>query len=312
MPKKRKRTPKSVLKLPDLEQSKSAVLNSLPSVSSQRSYDHAIRQFIDWYCSEPRLAFNKIVVTRYRIFLEQAHYASSTINLRLAAVRRLAYEAADAGLLSPDLAAGIRRVKGAKRRGVRVGNWLTVEQGRALLSTFDRTSLRGERDYAMVAVLLGCGLRRAELAAAQVQDLQQREEHWVFADLIGKGGHIRTVPIPEWVADAVRVWLGDAGVTEGAVFRAINKAGRIAANGFSPKVIWGVVKQASARCGLANVAPHDLRRTCARLCHQAGGELEQIQFLLGHISVQTTERYLGCKQRLRNAVNDNIGLEPLT
>src|SRR4051794_27673978 len=131
MAKKRKRTPKSILKLPDLEQSKSAVLNSLPSLSSQRSYDHAIRQFIDWYCSEPRLAFNRIVVTRYRIFLEQAHYASSTINLRLAAVRRLAYEAADSGLLSPDLAAGIRRVKGAKRHGTRVGNWLTAEQGRA-------------------------------------------------------------------------------------------------------------------------------------------------------------------------------------
>jgi integrase len=312
MAKKRKRTTKSILKLPDLEQSKSAVLNSLPSISSQRSYDHAIRQFIDWYCSEPRLAFNRIVVTRYRIFLEQAHYASSTINLRLAAVRRLAYEAADAGLLSPDLAAGIRRVKGAKKLGTPVGNWLTAEQGRALLSVFDRTVLRGKRDYAMVAVLLGCGLRRAELAATQIADLQQREEHWVFADLIGKGGHIRTVPIPDWVAEAVAVWLTEAGVTEGAVFRAINKAGRIASNGFSPKVIWGVVKQASARCGLANVAPHDLRRTCARLGHQAGGELEQIQFLLGHVSVQTTERYLGCKQRLRNAVNDNIGLEPQT
>jgi integrase len=310
MAKKRRRPPKSVLKLPDLEHSKWAVLNSLPSVSSQRSYDHAIRQFIDWYCSEPRLAFNKIVVTRYRIFLEQAHYASSTINLRLAAVRRLASEAADAGLLSPDLAAGIRRVKGAKKHGSRVGNWLTVEQGRALLSTFDRTSVRGKRDYAMVAVLLGCGLRRAEVAAAQVQDLQQREDHWVFADLIGKGGHIRTVPIPEWVAEAARVWLTKAGLTQGAVFRAINKAGRIAPNGFSPKVIWGVVKQAAASCGLPNIAPHDLRRTCARLCHQAGGELEQIQFLLGHVSVQTTERYLGCKQRLRNAVNDNLGLEP--
>jgi integrase len=111
----------------------------------------------------------------------------------------------------------------------------------------------------MVAVLLGCGLRRAELAAAQVQDLQQREDHWVFADLIGKGGHVRTVPIPHWIAEAVRVWLTEAGLTEGAVFRAINKAGRIAANGFSPKVIWGVVKQASANCGLANIAPHDLR-----------------------------------------------------
>jgi len=89
---KRKRTPKSVLKLPDLEQSRSAVLNSLTSPSSQRTYDHAIREFIEWYCSEPRLAFNKTVVTRYRIFLEQRHHASTTINLRLAAIRRLAYQ----------------------------------------------------------------------------------------------------------------------------------------------------------------------------------------------------------------------------
>ena len=160
---KRKRNPKSVLKLPDFEQSKSAVLNSLTSQSSQRPYDHAIREFIDWYCSEPRLAFNRTVVTRYRISLEQAHYASSTINLRLAAIRRLAYEAADCGFLSPDLAAGIRRVKGVKKHGVRIGNWLTAEQGKRLLAAFDNGCLRGKRDYAMVAVLLGCGLRRAEV-----------------------------------------------------------------------------------------------------------------------------------------------------
>jgi site-specific recombinase XerD len=137
----RKRAPKHILKLPDLEQSKSAVLNSLTSQSSQRTYDHAIREFIEWYCSEPRLAFNKTVVTRYRISLEQRHYASTTINLRLAAVRRLAYEAADCGLLSADLAAGIRRVKGAKRLGVPVGNWLTAEQGKRLLLTANSASL---------------------------------------------------------------------------------------------------------------------------------------------------------------------------
>src|ERR1700692_2148405 len=170
---RRKRTPKHVLKLPDLEQSKSAVLNSLTSSSSQRTYDHAIREFIDWYCSEPRLAFNKTVVTRYRISLEQRHYASTTINLRLAAVRRLAYEAADCGLLSADLAAGIRRVKGAKRLGVPVGNWLSAEQGKRLLLTTDSTSLRGKRDYATLAILLGCGLRRAELSALRVEDIQQ-------------------------------------------------------------------------------------------------------------------------------------------
>src|SRR5438552_11633096 len=87
-------------------------------------------------------------------------------------------------------------------------------------------------------------------------------------------------------------------------------AQRAGKSAVGPKVIWGVVKAGSSKCSPEIVAPHDLRRTCARLCHEAGGELEQIQFLLGHVSVQTTERYLGCKQRFRNAVNDRIGLEP--
>jgi site-specific recombinase XerC len=173
-------------------------------------------------------------VTPYRIFLEQAHYAASTINLRLAAVRRLAYQASDAGLLSPDLAAGIRRVKGVRKHGGRIGNWLTIGQGQTLLHAFDRTTLRGKGDRAMVAVLLGCGLRRAEVAAISVGDLQRREEHWVFADLIGKGGHVRTVPVPHWVGSAIQAWLTAAAVTPGPMFRAINKAGRVAPNGFSP------------------------------------------------------------------------------
>ena len=122
--------------------------------------------------------------------------SAASINLRLAAVRRLAYEAADCGLLSPDLAAGIRRVKGVKKHGMRIGNWLTAEQGKRLLGVFDQVSLRGKRDYAMVAVLLGCGLRRAEVAGLALESLQQREEHWVIADMIGKGGHVRTVPVP--------------------------------------------------------------------------------------------------------------------
>src|ERR1700749_3269169 len=128
----RKKVPKRVPALP--EQSKAAVLNTLTSASGQRTYDHAIREFVAWYCSEPRLAFNRTVVLRYRIHLEQRGYAPATINLRLAAVRRIAYEAADAGILSPELAAGIRRVKGMKRLGRPVGNWLTAQQGRALPS----------------------------------------------------------------------------------------------------------------------------------------------------------------------------------
>ena len=159
--KKRKfRSARTVLRIPDLEQSKTAVLNSLPAKTSQESYAHAIDEFIAWYCSEPRLAFNRPVVLRYRIYLEQKNLAPSTINVRLAAVRRLAYEAADTGLLSPELAAGIRRVKGAKRLGVRIGNWLTAEQGKTLLRSSCSDTLRGKRDRAILSVLLGCGLRR--------------------------------------------------------------------------------------------------------------------------------------------------------
>ncbi len=284
---KRKRAPKTILKLPDLEQSKSAVLNSLTSTSSKRSYDHPIREFIDWYCSGPRLAFNKTVVTRYRIALEQHPYASSTINLRLAAIRRLAYEASDCGLLSADLAAGIRRVKGVRRLGVRVGNWLTAEEGKKSLGTESADTLRSRRNRALLSLLIGCGLRRAEITVLRLEDLQLRENHWVIADPRGKGGHIRTIPVPQWVKEAVDSRTLGAGIVAVPLLRSINKAGRIWGHGFTPKVIWAIVKANAKSCGLATVAPHDLRRTCARLCHQAGGELEQIQFLLGseiHIS----------------------------
>jgi integrase len=308
--KNKRKAPKRALALPDLQQSKTAVLTTLTSASAQRTYNHAIDEFVDWYCSEPRLAFNRTVVLRYRIHLEGKSYAPSTINLRLAAVRRIAYEAADSGLLSPELAAGIRRVKGVRRLGVRLGNWLTPEQDKNLLSAFDEKTLRGKRDRAMVAMLLGCGLRRAELLSVTLKAIQQREDHWVVADLIGKGGHVRTVPIPSWVKTAIDTWTAEAGVTEGRVFRAINRGGLVWGEGMTSKVIWEVVKAAAKRAGIDRLAPHDLRRSCARLCHQSGGELDQIQFLLGHVSIQTTERYLGCKQKLRHAVNDRMGIEP--
>ena len=197
---------RTMLRLADLEQSKNAVLHSLGAASSQESYGHAIDEFIGWYCSEPRLSFNRTVVLRYRFFLEQKNLAPSTINVRLAAVRRLAYEASDCGLLSPDLAAGIRRVKGVRRLGMRVENWLTAEEGKKLLCTETTSTLRGRRNRALLSLLIGCGLRRAEVTALRLEDLQLREGHWVIADLRGKGGHIRTIPVPQWVKEAVDSW----------------------------------------------------------------------------------------------------------
>jgi integrase len=147
----------------------------------------------------------------------------------------------------------------------------------------------------LLALLLACGLRRHEAVALRLDHLQQREEHWAIVDLVGKGGHVRTVP---------------AAIDRGKLFRRVNKVGRTWGDGMTVKAVWHIVKEYAKRIGVAKLAPHDLRRTCARLCHASGGELEQVQFLLGHVSVQTTERYLGCKQRIRSAVNDRIGIEP--
>ena len=276
---KKKPHPKTKLGLPDLDQAQAAVLGSLHSPESQRGYQHSINEFINWYCSEPRLSFNKTVVTR--IHLESRSLAPGTINVRLAAIRRLAYEAADSGLLSPELAAGIRRVKGARRLGVRLGNWLTAEQARTLWQLPNAETVKGKRDRAILSILLGCGLRRRELAELTFDHLQQREDHWAVVDLIGKAGHMRTVPVPDWVKQITDEWVVVAGVGSGRLFRCVSRSGTVWGEGITEKVVWHVVKEFPAKLGVPKLAPHDLRRSCARLCHTAGGELEQIPFLLG-------------------------------
>jgi site-specific recombinase XerD len=223
-------------RLQDLEQSRVAVLNSLGSANSRRAYEYAIRKFLDWYCAEPRLGFNRSVVAQYRSFLEQQHFSASTINLRLGAVRRLASEAADNGPLSPDLAAGIRRVKGVRNFGARIGNWLTTDQARELLAAIDGSTFKGKRDFALLAVLLGCGLRRAELIAITVGDFDQRDGHWLLPDMLGKGGHIRTVPVPGWVKSAVDRWTQAAEISAGPVFRAIDRTDQVWGDGIDNKV----------------------------------------------------------------------------
>jgi integrase len=116
--------------------------------------------------------------------------------------------------------------------------------------------------------------------------------------------------MPDWVKATVDSWLLAAGITKGRMFRRVCRAGKPWGEGMTERVVWHVVKDYAKQASIEKLAPHDLRRTCARLCHQAGGELEQIQFLLGHVSVQTTEKYLGCQQRFRGAVNDRLGIEP--
>jgi site-specific recombinase XerD len=126
----------------------------------------------------------------------------------------------------------------------------------------------------------------------------------------GNAGHTRTITMPGWVKNVVDQWIQAANTTSGKLFRRVHKMGKTWGERLTEKAVGHVVRQDATKAGIDKLSPHDLRRTCARLCYPAGGELEQIQFLLGHVSIQTTERYLGCKQRIQDAVNDKIGIGP--
>lgn len=283
------------------------VADSLGSEHSRRAYEKALTDFLEWHAGQGRPTLSKAVVQAYKASLQERGLAPSTVNLRLCAVRKLAAEAADNTLLDRALANGIKAVKGVSATGVRSGNWLTRDQAQALLNAPDTSTLKGLRDRAILAVLLGCGLRRSEAAALTVGHVQQREGRWVVCDLVGKGNRTRTVPMPSWARASIDAWMVAARISEGRLFRAIHKGGYVNGETMSDQGIADVVRVYARECGLV-LAAHDLRRTFAKLAHKGGAGLDQIQLSLGHASIKTTERYLGVAQDLTDAPCDRLGL----
>src|SRR5580765_1730290 len=236
-------------KIAERQRLKTLVLDSVSSPITKRVYNMGLDEFMNWFQQAPRPGFTKATVSAWRVSLEDRHLGSSSIIIRMSAIRKLAAEAADNGLLAPELAAGISRVKSAKTQGIRVGNWLSLRQAQALLSAPDTTTLRGLRDRAILAVLLGCGLRRSEVAALTFTHLQQRDGRWCFVDLVGKHGRVRTAPMPTWVKVAIDAWASPANVTQGHVFRSVNRADCITAQGLGEKVVWQLIKPYAEAAG---------------------------------------------------------------
>ena len=282
-------------------------LDGVVSPHSRRAYAYALKHFRAWCALHAPRAQDKAVVQQYRASLEAAGLSPSTINVRLSAIRKVFREAADNGLCQLDTAAAIGRVKGAPRRGTRTGNWLDRAQAEKLLALPDGETLRGKRDQALLAILIGCGLRREELASLELASIEQRDSRWVLIDLVGKGKRVRTVPMPAWAKAAIDRWTAAAGIASGRLLRPVNKGGRITGQGMTAQAIFEIVVGYGSKLGL-EIAPHDLRRTFAKLAHKGHAAIEQIQISLGHSSIQTTERYLGIEQDLTDAPCDHLGI----
>ena len=291
------------------EELKRVALDSVTSPHTRRSYATGLYHFFAWYCAEPRPPLSKAVVNAYRVELETAGFSASAINVRLSALRKLVSEAADNGLMTTELAASIVKVRGAPQHGVRIGNWLTRQQAERLINIPQACTITGKRDHAVLAVLIGCGLRRSEAAALTFDHLQEREGRSVIVDLVGKHGRIRSVPVPDFAEVAIDQWSAASGILSGRVFRPINKGGKLTHKSVTAKCIWCILRKYTAELGWPKLAPHDLRRTYAKLAYQGGAKLEQIQMSLGHASIQTTELYLGVKQDFSDAPCDHLGLK---
>ena len=284
------------------------VLDSMSSVHTRRAYERALHDFLGWYRDTHQAILNKATVQRYAAELQASGLSAANINQRLSAIRKLATEAADNEVIPEPLANGIKNVKGVRQEGHRTGNWLTKEQAQKLINLPDIETTKGLRDRAILAVLIGCGLRRTEAAQLTCEHIQQREGRWILVDLVGKRNKVRSVPMPSWTKAALDAWTAAAGIEQGRVFRRVNRGGALAGPRMSDQAIANLVRQYGDELGLEGLAAHDLRRTFAKLAHKGGAVLEQIQLSLGHANLKTTERYLGVEQDLTDAPCDHLGL----
>jgi integrase len=292
-----------------LEAVKRLVLDAVPSRLTKVMYGLALDEFFKWATSlNPRPAFTRATVQNYRTALKARNLSPATVNQKLSAIRKLAQEAGYAGLLDATTAQGIREVRGAKMQGTRTGKWLQKRQAERLINAPDTDTLKGKRDRAILMLMIGCGLRREEVARLTMEHIQERDGRWCVVDLFGKHGRVRTVPMPPWAKAAIDAWATSANVTTGPVFRGTNKGDNATGERLSSQGVWRCVAEYSARLKLS-ISAHDLRRTHAKLAYEGGAKLDQIQLALGHASLVTTERYLGTHQNLTDAPADYLHLD---
>jgi site-specific recombinase XerC len=281
------------------------VTNTLDSQNSRKAYDRALRGFFSWISTRGR-QFDRRSVQEYRASLIDGGAGSSTINIALSAIRKLAEEAAECGVLNAVDANGISRVHGVAVKGFRLGRWLNAEQLKRLLELPARDTGIGKRDRVLMGLMALAGLRQEEVSGLQYQQIAYRESRMVIEDLVGKGNSLRTVPIHQWLEAAIHDWLDFAKMTSGPLLREVRKTAA-SEKGISCEAVRWTVDRYSARLGM-KFSSHDLRRSFAQAARKGDAPLQQIQVTLGHSSVVTTERYLNTALDLEHPACDSIKL----
>lgn len=299
---------KDIIPASELNKVVRLVLDAVSNPNTRDAYGRALGGFTSWWDRSGRPPFSKAVVNQYKAdVLEPSGLSPATINQRLSAIRKLAAEAADNMLIPQEVANGIARVSGVTSGGKKLGNWLSKEKAQELINAPDTSLIKGLRDRAILAVLVGAGLRRAEVARLTFEQIQQREGRWVIVDLVGKRNRKRSVPVPSWAKQAIDEWAEAAGINSGRIFRGVYRFGhrlQPESESITPQVIYDVVTEYAP----PGIAPHDLRRTFAKLSRKGGAELTQIQLTLGHSNVKITQDYIGEDQDLTDAPCDRLGL----
>lgn len=286
----------------------------IQSDHTRRAYRADILDFLHWWINDRKSPpLSKSELDKFKAYHKRTGRGLTAINRSLAAVRRFLREASDNNLIDSRQVESACKVKGYPVRGVKSGMWLTIAEAKALVNAPPDT-MRGKRDRMVLSVLLGAGLRRSELTVLSVNHLQQRENRWVIFDIIGKRNKARTIPIAKWVYSAIDEWIKAANITKGELFIGVHTAeGKEYLKPFPTQVaatqeVWRIVEAYKTAIGKDRLAPHDLRRTYAKLARSAGAPLEQIQLTLGHDSLDTTKKYLGSELDYKQSPSDLIDL----
>lgn len=288
------------------------ILEACDSKATRTAYKYGIEQFNEWLGDRE---LNYTNVKAYRAYLVRKDVKPQTINVRLAAIRFYVKELAEEDAMTIEQSRAICAVNNLKVKGRRLGKWLELEDANKILNKPDTSTRTGLRDRAILALMIGAGLRRSEVVKIERTHFEKRNDKWIICGLVGKHGRTRNIPLADWIMAILNPWLDVLDyfkVKNGPIIRKVSWSEKKEWIGgpLDPTSLRYIVQSKYGKdIGRFRISPHDLRRTAARLAFEGEVPIAQIQLMLGHADQQTTEKYIGARQDLTIAPSDKMGIE---